>query len=60
MLTYDHSGAHAFLDDVRGHERAYDGMLLCEEHARRFVAPVGWETTDRRAFDPRQFTGEGG
>ncbi len=59
MLTYDHAGAHAFLDDVRGHERSYDGMMLCEEHAGRFVAPVGWQTTDRRRADPRLFSGEG-
>ncbi len=59
MLTYDHAGAHAFLDDVRGHERGHDGMMLCENHAGRFVAPVGWMTTDRRAVDPRLFAGEG-
>ena len=59
MLTYDHALAHAFLDDVHGHERGYDGMMLCEEHAGRFVAPVGWMTTDRRVTDPRLFADEG-
>ena len=59
MLTYDHADAHAFLDDVRGHERAFEGMMLCEDHAGRFVAPVGWQTTDRRKMDPRLFSGEG-
>lgn len=59
MLTYDHAGAEAYLDDVKGHERMFDGMLLCENHAGRFVAPVGWITTDRRRHDPRRFPGEG-
>jgi hypothetical protein len=59
MLTYDHADAHAYLDDVRGHEKGYDGMLLCEDHAGRFNAPVGWSTTDRRTTDPRLFTGDG-
>jgi hypothetical protein len=58
MLTYDHAGAHAFLDDVHGHERGHDGMMLCEDHAGRFVAPVGWVTSDRRTVDPRLFIGE--
>ncbi|MEN8115322.1 MAG: DUF3499 family protein [Actinomycetota bacterium] len=60
MLTYDHAEAEAYLDDVRGHERSYNGMLLCEKHAGRFVAPVGWTTMDRRRIDPRLFSGEGG
>lgn len=60
MLTYDHAGAEAYLDDVKGHERMFDGMLLCEDHAGRFVAPVGWVTIDRRRGDPRLFSGEGG
>ncbi|MEE8485707.1 MAG: hypothetical protein V3S38_04030 [Acidimicrobiia bacterium] len=60
MLTYDHAGAAAFLDDVQGHERLYDGMLLCERHASGFVAPVGWTTTDRRARGSRDFDGGGG
>lgn len=60
MLTYDHAGAEAYLDDVKGHERMYDGMLLCENHASRFVAPRGWVTTDRRRGDPRRPAGEGG
>lgn len=60
MLTYDHAGAEAYLDDVKGHERMYDGMLLCEDHAGGFVAPLGWITTDRRQPDPRRFTGKGG
>ena len=59
MLTYDHADAHAYLDDVRGHERVYDGMLLCEAHAGRFVAPVGWSTTDRRKSEPELFIGDG-
>ena len=59
MLTYDHARAHAFLDDVHGHERGYDGMMLCEDHAGRFVAPVGWMTTDRRVTDSRLFADEG-
>ncbi len=60
MLTYDHAGAHAYLDDVKGHEQKFDGMMLCEAHAGRFSAPVGWTTTDRRRTDPRLFAGEGG
>jgi hypothetical protein len=37
----------------------YDGMLLCEAHAGRFVAPVGWSTTDRRKSEPELFIGDG-
>lgn len=48
VLTYHHSDAAAFLDDARGHEQAYDGILLCDIHATRFSAPRGWTTTDRR------------
>lgn len=49
MLTYSHAGATAYLDAVRGHEKSYDGILLCELHARRFSAPRGWSTIDRRS-----------
>jgi len=56
VLTYDHKIAEAYLDDVRGDERVYDGMLLCEIHAGRFSAPRGWETIDRRGNTPRLFT----
>lgn len=48
MLTYHHADATAFLDAVRGHERGYDGILLCAQHASRFSAPRGWNTIDRR------------
>ncbi|MCL1594246.1 MAG: DUF3499 domain-containing protein [Actinomycetia bacterium] len=58
LLTYDHASAEAYLDDARGHERAFDGMLLCESHARRFTAPQGWDTIDRRNGGPRSFAGE--
>jgi len=56
VLTYDHASAEAYLDDVLGHERSYDGMLLCENHAGRFTAPRGWDTIDRRRDVPRRFT----
>ncbi|MDA2978609.1 MAG: DUF3499 family protein [Actinomycetota bacterium] len=49
VLTYHHSDAKAFLDDARGHEKVYDGILLCDVHASRFSAPRGWTTMDRRA-----------
>lgn len=48
VLTYHHADAAAFLDDVAGHEKGYDGILLCDLHATRFSAPQGWTTTDRR------------
>jgi hypothetical protein len=48
MLTYSHAAATAYLDVVRGHEKGYDGILLCEVHAQRFSAPRGWSTVDRR------------
>ncbi len=50
MLTYRHSEATAYLDVARGHEKSYHGMLLCDEHAGRFSAPVGWTTIDRRVL----------
>ncbi|MCB1245746.1 MAG: DUF3499 family protein [Acidimicrobiia bacterium] len=48
MLTYHHADAQAFLDVVHGHERGWDGILLCDVHAGRFTAPRGWTTVDRR------------
>jgi len=61
ILTYDHALAEVFLDDVLGHERSYDGMLLCESHGGRFTAPRGWEIIDRRGESPRLFAeGVGG
>ncbi len=55
LLTYDHGNAEAFLDDVQGHERAYDGLLLCAVHAGRFTAPRGWRIIDRRRDGPDLF-----
>ncbi len=60
LLTYDHASAEAYLDDARGHERMFDGMLLCEPHARRFTAPRGWDTIDRRGDGSRMSFGEVG
>jgi hypothetical protein len=51
MLTYDHANAEAFLDAVRGHEKSYDGLLLCAIHSAKFSAPRGWTTVDRRPTD---------
>jgi hypothetical protein len=48
MLTYHHGDATAFLHSVSGHETIHDGLLLCDDHARRFSAPRGWMTVDRR------------
>ncbi|MGI9665503.1 MAG: DUF3499 family protein [Acidimicrobiia bacterium] len=48
VLTYDHAGAEAYLDDARGDERSYEGLMLCESHAGRFSPPRGWELHDRR------------
>jgi len=48
VLTYHHSEAEAYLDSVQGHEKVYDGILLCHIHASRFSAPQGWSTVDRR------------
>lgn len=60
MLTYHHADATAFLDAVVGHERSYEGILLCSTHAARFTAPQGWDTIDRRIRNPIGNTGEAG
>ena len=57
ILTYDHAGAEAYLDDATGTEASYQGMVLCEIHARRFTPPRGWSLIDRRTADPRLFGG---
>lgn len=49
LLTYHHGEAKAYLDDAVGHERGYEGILLCANHAERFSAPRGWTTFDRRS-----------
>ena len=60
MLTYHHSDAEAYLDTVQGHEKVYDGILLCDVHAARFSAPQGWVTVDRRPEPiPSRRRGEG-
>jgi nitrite reductase/ring-hydroxylating ferredoxin subunit len=51
LLTYDHAGAEAYLDDARGDEERYEGMVLCEAHAARFTPPRGWALVDRRRGD---------
>jgi hypothetical protein len=48
LLTYDHASAEVYLDDARGDEQRYEGIVLCEEHAGRFTAPRGWGIIDRR------------
>jgi hypothetical protein len=60
VLTYDHAGAEAYLDDARGNEKGYEGLLLCESHAHRFVPPRGWQLVDRRGRDIRFFGDSGG
>ena len=57
LLTYDHAGAEAYLDDARGDEQRHEGMTLCAVHAQRFTAPRGWELLDRRSGDLRLFAG---
>ena len=37
LLTYDHAGAEAYLDDARGDEERFEGMVLCDMHAGRFA-----------------------
>lgn len=58
VLTYDHAGAEAYLDDASGTEASYDGLVLCEGHAGRFTPPRGWTLVDRRgvrgAFSPER------
>jgi hypothetical protein len=49
VLTYRHADAKAYLGVVRGHEKSYDGILLCESHANRFTATVGWVVEDHRS-----------
>lgn len=60
MLTYDHAGAEAYLDDARGNEASYEGLTLCETHAHRFSPPRGWQLVDRRTRDVRLFNDVGG
>ena len=48
VLTYHHADAKAYLIQARGHEKSYDGILLCDTHAGRFTAPVGWTVEDQR------------
>jgi hypothetical protein len=48
VLTYHHADAEAYLDTALGHEKTYNGILLCDIHADRFSAPRGWQTIDRR------------
>ncbi len=48
VLTYDHAGAEAYLDDARGDEERHEGLMLCVQHARRFTPPMGWSLIDRR------------
>ncbi|MFO7700337.1 MAG: DUF3499 family protein [Acidimicrobiia bacterium] len=48
LLTYDHRGAEAYLDDATGTEENYEGLRLCATHAGRFVPPRGWSLIDRR------------
>jgi hypothetical protein len=55
LLTYDHAGACAFLDDARGDEPTYQGLRLCEHHAGRFSPPLGWSLVDRRTVTPALF-----
>lgn len=57
MLTYRHADATAYLDIAKGYEKSYHGILLCESHAGRFTAPVGWTTVDRRDQPPEGNTG---
>ncbi len=57
MLTYRHADATAYLDVARGHEKSYHGILLCESHASRFTAPVGWTTIDRRGQESETDSG---
>ncbi len=52
MLTYRHAAATAYLDAAKGHEQSYDGILLCDVHASRFSAPLGWTTVDRTGSEP--------
>ena len=57
VLTYNHGAAEAYLADARGDEASYEGLVLCEAHASRFVAPVGWRLLDRRTGDLTLFGG---
>ena len=59
VLTYDHAGAEAYLDDARGNERSYEGLMLCETHAGGFSPPIGWQLLDRRRRDHTLFDGGG-
>jgi Protein of unknown function (DUF3499) len=59
LLAYDHAAAEAYLVDAVADNQRYQGMWLCEDHARRFVAPRGWSLIDERQpmtvlFDERE------
>lgn len=51
VLTYNHRAAEAYLADARGDEASFEGLVLCEPHATRFIAPVGWRLIDHRTGD---------
>ena len=57
LLTYDHGAAEAYLADARGDEAAHEGLALCDGHAGRFVAPIGWNLFDHRTEDLTLFGG---
>jgi hypothetical protein len=48
LLTYDHRGAEAYLDDATGTEENYEGFGCAPPMRAAFVPPRGWSLIDRR------------
>ena len=48
LLSYDYGAGEVWIDDHHGPIVPLTGHGLCEIHANRFTAPLGWLLTDRR------------
>lgn len=48
ILSFDYASARAWVDDLS--RSLPPGHALCNVHADRFVPPVGWSVSDRRAL----------
>lgn len=47
-MSFDYQAAAIWLDDFTGPIEPLTGYAMCEAHASRTIAPVGWILTDRR------------
>jgi len=47
-MAYDYADRMVWLDDLVAPLPPGGGYALCEYHAGRFTAPIGWTLIDRR------------